>query len=179
MKSVAVFCGSASGARPAYVDAARALGTELARRGMTTVYGGASIGLMGAVADAALAAGGRVIGVIPQQLVDREIAHPGLTELVVVQTMHERKAEMSKRADAFIALPGGFGTMDELFEALTWSQLRIHAKPSGLLDVDGYWEPLVSWVDHASREGFVREPHRALLVHARAPGALLDELASL
>ncbi|MDQ3031989.1 MAG: TIGR00730 family Rossman fold protein [Myxococcota bacterium] len=179
MKSVAIYCGSASGARASYGESARALGDEIARRGMTLVYGGASVGLMGIVADAALAAGGEVIGVIPQQLVDREIAHPGLSELVVVTTMHERKAAMSARADAFIAMPGGYGTMDELFEALTWSQLGIHRKVCGLLDVEGYWQPLVRWLDHATREGFVRAPHRDLLICDARPATLLDRLASI
>lgn len=176
MQSVCVYCGSSPGARPAYLEAARAMGAEIARRGLIMVYGGASVGLMGACADAALAGGARVIGVIPQQLVDRELAHPGLSEIIVVETMHQRKAEMSARADAFVALPGGFGTMDELFEALTWTQLRIHAKRSGLLDVAGYYEPLVAWVDHAAREGFVRGDHRATLVCERDPASLLDRL---
>ncbi len=178
MKSVAIYCGSASGARSSYVAAAEALGRELARRDITLVYGGASVGLMGAVADAALAHGGRVIGVIPRQLVDREIAHPGLSELIVVSTMHERKAEMSVRADAFIAMPGGFGTLDELFETLTWSQLGIHRKASGLLDIDEYWEPLVRFVDHAMDQGFLRPAHRALLIREADPNRLLDRLAS-
>lgn len=177
MKSVCIYCGSAPGARPEYLAAARAMGAEIARRGLTMVYGGASVGLMGACADAALAGGARVIGVIPQQLVDREIAHPALGELVVVESMHQRKAEMSARADAFVALPGGFGTMDELFEALTWTQLRIHAKRAGVLDVEGYYEPLLRWVDHATHEGFVRSEHRATLVCERDPSTLLDRLA--
>lgn len=178
MKSVAVYCGSAEGVRRSYVDAARALGKELALRGITLVYGGASVGLMGALADATLAHGGRVIGVIPRQLVDREIAHPGLSELIMVSTMHERKAEMSARSDAFIAMPGGFGTLDELFETLTWSQLGIHRKASGLLDVDEYWEPLIRFVDHATDEGFLRPRHRALLIRDKSPGHLLDRLAT-
>lgn len=179
MKSVAVFCGSARGARPAYADVARALGRELARRGLDLVYGGASVGLMGIVAEAALAEGGRVIGVIPRQLVDREIAHPALSEMLVVDSMHERKAAISARADAFVALPGGFGTMDELFEALTWAQLGLHAKPCGMLDVEGYYEPLLAWIDRACAEGFVRAEHLAMLVHAREPRTLLDRLATL
>lgn len=183
MKSVAIYCGSAAGARPAYAEAARTLGAVVARRGLTLVYGGAMVGLMGQVANAALEAGGRVVGVIPRQLVEREIAHPQLTELLVVETMHERKAAMSARSDAFVAMPGGFGTMDELFEALTWSQLRIHTgatgvKPSGLYDVEGYWEPLLRWVDLGTREGFVRAHHRDLLVHDHDPDRLLDRLAA-
>jgi uncharacterized protein (TIGR00730 family) len=177
MKSVAVFCGSAPGARPEYAAAARALGATLGRRGITMVYGGASVGLMGLCADAALAAGGQVIGVIPQSLVDRELAHPALSELIVTESMHRRKAEMSSRSDAFVALPGGFGTMDELFEALTWSQLGIHAKRCGLLDVGGYWQPLLAWVEQAEREGFVRAAHRRLLIDDVEPDALLDRLS--
>ena len=177
MKSVAIYCGSAPGARPEYLESARAIGAELARRGLTMVYGGASVGLMGACADAALAAGGRVIGVIPQALVDRELAHPALGEIRIVRTMHERKLEMSERADAFVALPGGFGTMDELFEALTWTQLRIHVKRCGLLDVGGYYQPLLAWIDHATREGFVRTEHRAMLIADPDPARLLDALA--
>lgn len=184
MKGVAIYCGSADGARPAYAEAARAMGAEVARRGLTLVYGGAMVGLMGHVANAALEAGGRVVGVIPRHLVEREIAHPDLSELVVVETMHERKAAMSARSDGFVAMPGGFGTMDELFEALTWSQLRIHTgatgvKPSALYDVEGYWEPLLRWVDHGTREGFVRAAHRELLIHETEPGRLLDRLAAL
>jgi uncharacterized protein (TIGR00730 family) len=178
VKSVAVYCGSAPGMRPAYADAARALGTELAQRGIELVYGGASVGLMGVVADAALAARGKVIGVIPRALVEKELAHGALTELIVVDTMHERKAAMSARADAFVAMPGGFGTLDETFEALTWSQLRIHVKPVGLLDVDGYYTPLRAWVDQAVREGFVRAEHRSFLVAEPTAPALLDALAS-
>lgn len=177
MRSVAIYCGSAPGGRPEYLEAARAIGVELARRSITMVYGGASVGLMGACADAALAGGGRVIGVIPQALVDRELAHPALSELRVVATMHERKLEMSERADAFVALPGGFGTMDELFEALTWTQLRIHAKRCGLLDTCGYYQPLLAWIDQATREGFVRSEHRATLACDADPARLLDLVA--
>lgn len=178
MKAVCVFCGSAMGARPAYADAARAMGAEIARRGLSLVYGGASVGLMGVVADAALAAGGQVVGVIPQRLGDRELSHPGLSELVVVRDMAERKAEMARRSDAFVALPGGFGTMDEIFEMLTWQQLGISDKRTGLLEVDGYWESLTRWIERAEADGFVRPPHHGLMVRASDPAALLDLLES-
>jgi uncharacterized protein (TIGR00730 family) len=174
---VCVFTGSQSGARPAYLDAARAMGQAVARRGMGLVYGGASVGTMRAVADGALAAGGEVIGVIPQALVDREVAHPGLTELVVVDSMHARKQAMADRASAFVALPGGFGTLDELFEVVTWSQLGIHSKPIGLLDVAGFWEPVRALIDHMVAEGFVSRESRDLVLFEREPEALLDRLA--
>ena len=164
--------------RPSYVAAAKALGAALADRGVGVVYGGASVGLMGAMADAAMAAGAEVIGVIPQALVDKEVAHAHLTELVVVATMHERKAKMSDLADAFIALPGGFGTLEELFEVITWAQLGIHQKPLGLFDVEGYWDPLVRFIDHAIEEGFVPSDQRALFLVERDPLAMLDALAS-
>ena len=157
MRRVCVFCGASSGRSPAYAAAARELGAELAGRGLGLVYGGGRVGLMGAVADAALAAGGEAVGVIPQELVDRELAHGGLTELRVVGSLHERKALMAELADAFVALPGGFGTLDELLEQLTWSQLGLHAKPVGLLDVAEYWRPLIELARHATDEGFVRE----------------------
>jgi uncharacterized protein (TIGR00730 family) len=173
---VCVFSGSRPGARPSYVAAARALGAAIARRGMGVVYGGASVGLMGAMADAAMEAGADVIGVIPQALVDKEVAHGDLTELVVVATMHERKAKMSDLADAFIALPGGFGTLEELFEVITWAQLGIHQKPLGLFDVEGYWDPLVRFIDHSIEEGFVPADQRALFVVEREPDAMLDAL---
>jgi hypothetical protein len=176
--SVCVFTGSSPGARPAYAEAARALGAELAGRGLRLVYGGASVGLMGAVADAALAAGGEVVGVIPQHLVDREVAHTGLTDLRVTGSMHERKALMAELSSAFVALPGGFGTLEELFEVLTWSQLGLHAKPCGLLDVAGYWAPLRAFADHSVAEGFVRPAHRELLLAGTDPAALLDDLAA-
>ena len=146
-----------AGGSPAYAEAARAFGAAAAARGLGVVYGGGRVGLMGAVADGALAAGGEVIGVIPQELVDRELAHGGLTELHVVGSLHERKALMAELADAFVALPGGFGTLDELLEQLTWSQLGLHAKPIGLLDVEEYWRPLIALARHATEEGFVRE----------------------
>jgi hypothetical protein len=176
MKRVCVFCGSSSGTRPEYAAAARRFGAALAGRGLGLVYGGGHVGLMGALADAVLAAGGEVVGVIPQALVDRELAHGGLTELLVVNTMHERKALMADRADAFAALPGGFGTADELFEILTWAQLGLHAKPVGLLNVAGFFGPLLAWVDVAERESFLRPQHRDLLAVAEGPEALLELL---
>jgi len=174
---VCVFCGASSGRTPVYAEAARAFGAEAAARGLGIVYGGGRVGLMGALADAALAAGGEVYGVIPQELVDRELAHPRLTELHVVRSLHERKALMAELADAFVALPGGFGTLDELMEQLTWSQLGLHDKPVGLLDVAGYWRPLVELARHATAEGFVREADLASIAVADNAGALLDRLA--
>ena len=178
MKRVLVFCGSSPGRIPEYADAAADLGRLLAQRGLETVYGGASVGLMGAVADGALAAGGRVIGVIPTRLVEHEIAHAGLTELRIVETMHERKALMVELSDAVIALPGGTGTLDELFELFTWSQLGLHRKPLGLLDVAGYWQPLLVFLHHAVNERFLRAEHLDTLLVEQYPAALLDRLAS-
>ena len=178
MKRVCVFAGSAAGARRAYADAARALGAVLCRRGLGLVYGGGSVGLMGVLADTVLAGGGEVIGVIPNGLATRELAHPGVTDLRVVGSMHERKAAMASLADAFIALPGGLGTLEETLEILTWSQLGIHAKPIGALDVDGYWEGLRRMLGHAVDEGFVRAEHAALLLFGPAPDDLLDRLAA-
>lgn len=179
MRRVCVFCGSSSGSRPAYAAAARAFGAALAARGLGLVYGGGRVGLMGALADGVLAAGGEVVGVIPQALVDRELAHTGLTELRVVASLHDRKAVMEQLADAFVALPGGFGTLDELMEQLTWAQLGLHAKPVGLLDVEGFWRPLVALARHATAEGFVREADLAAIAVADDAGALLDRLARL
>jgi uncharacterized protein (TIGR00730 family) len=179
MERVCVFCGASSGRRVAYVDAARAFGAELARRGIGLVYGGGRVGLMGALADGALSLGGKVIGVIPQELVDRELAHDGLTDLHVVGSLHERKALMAELADAFVALPGGFGTLDELMEQLTWSQLGLHAKPVGLLDVEEYWRPLVALARHATDEGFVRETDLAMIAVAADGAFLLDRLERL
>jgi uncharacterized protein (TIGR00730 family) len=177
MQSVCVFCGGNPGARPSYAAAAQQLGEVLAERGLALVYGGSSAGLMGVVADAALAKGGQVFGVLPRFMVAREIAHPALTELVLVGSMNERKAEMARRADAFVALPGGFGTMDELFEMLTWSQLDLHRKPCALLDVDGYYAPLVAFLDHAAREGLLRPEHRAMLFVETDAARLVERLA--
>jgi len=178
MRSVAVYCGSASGTNPAFGRAAAELGRQLGQAGCTVVYGGSNAGLMGTVADAALAAGGKVIGVIPTRLVEREIAHPGLTELRVVETMHERKALMGELSDAVIALPGGTGTLDELFELFTWKQLGLHRKPMGLLDVAGYWQPLVAFLQHAVDERFLMAEHLENLLVSHDAGALLDLLAS-
>jgi uncharacterized protein (TIGR00730 family) len=178
MHRICVFCGSSPGARPAYLTAARSLGGTLARRGLGLVYGGASVGLMGAVADAALAEGAEAIGVIPGALERKELGHRGLTRLEVVGSMHERKARMSELADGFVALPGGMGTLEELSEILTWAQLGLHRKPCGLLDVDGYWQPLVAFFDHAVEEGFLRAEHRRLVVVEREPDALLERLAA-
>jgi uncharacterized protein (TIGR00730 family) len=178
MRRVCVFCGSRPGVRPTFAPAARALGAAIARSGLGLVYGGASVGLMREVADAALAAGGEVIGVIPRALVDREVAHGGLTDLRVVDTMHARKALMSELADGFAALPGGFGTLDELFEILTWAQLGMHQKPVGLVDVSGFWQPLVALVRHMVREGFVPDDQLALLLCESDPGALLEKMSA-
>jgi uncharacterized protein (TIGR00730 family) len=177
LRSVCVFSGSSPGARPSYTETAAALGREVATRGMRLVYGGASVGLMGAVADAALAAGGEVVGVIPRHLVDREVAHEGLTELRVTGSMHERKALMADLADGFVALPGGLGTLEELAEILTWSQLGLQSKPCGLLDVEGFFDPLLAFLDHTVTERFVSKEHRALVLAADRPDALLDLLA--
>jgi uncharacterized protein (TIGR00730 family) len=174
---ICVFCGSSPGRRPSYAAAARELGALFARRGIGLVYGGGNVGLMGVVADAALASGGEVVGVIPRPLVDRELAHARLTQLIVVDSMHERKRRMHDLSDGFIALPGGFGTLDELFEALTWAQLGMHRKPCGLLDVEGFWRPLRTLVAEQVAEDFVRSHHAAMLLSADTPAALLDAFA--
>ncbi len=171
-----MYCGSTSGNRPAFAVAAAGLGQLLAREGIGVVYGGASVGLMGIVADAALAGGGEVIGVLPGKLFEREVAHAGLTELHTVASMHERKALMSELADAFIALPGGYGTIEEVVEAVTWTQLGIHAKPVGLLDVDGYFEHLVAFLDRGVTDGLLRPDSRSLLLCDDDPVRLLERL---
>jgi len=171
-----VFSGSSPGARPEYRAAATALGRDLAGRGLRVVYGGGGVGLMAAVADAALAAGGEVIGVIPQHLVDREVAHGGLSDLRVTGSMHERKAAMAGLSDGFVALPGGFGTLEEFAEVLTWSQLGLQAKPCGLLDVAGYYRALLAFFDHAVTERFVRAEHRAMVLADTDAGRLLDAM---
>ncbi len=158
--SLCVYCGSKSGGDPHYAEQAKAFGTELAARGITLVYGGGKVGLMGTVADAVLASGGKVIGVIPRQLVELEVAHTGLTEMHVVETMHERKTRMYQLSEAFVALPGGFGTMDEMFEMLTWAQLGLHRYPCAFLDVRGYYTPLRTMMDHMVGEQFVRAEQR-------------------
>lgn len=174
MRRICVFLGSALGTEKRYEQAAADLGREMARRGIGLVYGGASVGLMGAVADACLAAGGEVVGVMPQALVDREVAHTGLTELHVVKSMHERKALMAELSDGFIALPGGLGTLEELFEVLTWAQLGYHRKPCGVLDVGDYFRLLHAFLDNAVARGFVRQAHREILMSAATPAELLD-----
>jgi len=174
MERVCVFCGSSPGSSPSYLEAAKAMGRTLAERKLALVYGGGSVGLMGAVADAALAAGGEVVGVIPRALQLREVAHAKLTTLHVVGSMHERKAKMAELADGFIALPGGMGTLEEFAEMLTWAQLGLHARPCGLLDVAGYYRALVAFFDRAVADGFVRPEHRRLMVVGESPAALLD-----
>jgi uncharacterized protein (TIGR00730 family) len=174
---ICVYCGSNHGARPAYAAAARELGTLLAQRGIGLVYGGGRVGLMGTLADAALAAGGSVIGVIPQVLVAKEVAHLQLTELRVVDSMRERKAMMAELADAFISLPGGFGTLEEFSEILTGMQLGLHQKPHALLNVEGFYDPLLAFFDHAAAESFIRPAHRELVIAEPEPARLLDLLA--
>jgi len=176
VRSVCVFSGSSPGSRPEYLAAARALGEELANRGAELVYGGASVGLMTAVAETVLAAGGKVTGIIPRHLADKEVAHQGLSELRVTSTMHERKALMAELSDGFVALPGGFGTLEEFTEILTWSQLGLHAKPCGLLDVADFYRSLLAFVDHAVAERFVRPEHRSLVLVDTEPGQLLDAM---
>ncbi|MDX2232743.1 MAG: TIGR00730 family Rossman fold protein [Leptolyngbyaceae cyanobacterium bins.349] len=175
MKSICVFCGSSLGARPAYQEAAKQLGQILAERGLQLVYGGGNVGLMGIVADATLAAGGEAIGVIPEFLAVKEIAHMNLTQLHVVPSMHDRKAMMADLADGFIALPGGFGTFEEFCEILTWAQLGLHPKPQGLLNVEGYYDPLLQLFDQAVREKFLRADLRGLVLAATTPNSLLDQ----
>jgi uncharacterized protein (TIGR00730 family) len=178
MRRICVFLGSNSGRRPEYKEAAVALGTALAQRGLGLVYGGSSVGLMGVLADAALAAGGEVIGVIPQRLVDKEVAHRGLADLRVVDSMHQRKALMAELADGFVALPGGIGTLEELFEVWTWAQLGGHDKPCALMNVAGYYDRLLGFLDHAVEEGFLRPVHRNMVVvadEAHRLLALLDD----
>jgi len=174
---VCVFAGSSSGSRPEYRTAAEDLGRELAARGIELVYGGAHVGLMGGVADAVLAGGGRVTGVIPNALVEKEVAHRGLTDLRIVTSMHERKALMADLSDGFVALPGGWGTVEEIFEVLTWAQLGFHRKPCGFLNIHGYFDPLLAFVDHGVAEGFVRREQRAMISVAASAPVLLDAFA--
>ncbi len=176
--SVCVFCGAKAGVHPRYRAAARRLGERLGARGLGLVYGGAQVGLMGELADAALGAGAPVTGVLPEALSSAEVAHRGLTELVLTGGLHQRKAEMAARAEAFVALPGGFGTLDELFEALTWQQLGLHTRPVGLLDVDGYFAPLLHFLDAAHEAGFLSEADRARLKTHAEVDALLDALGA-
>lgn len=176
MERVCVFCGSSEGSRPDYAKAARRMGEDLAWRGIGLVYGGGRVGLMGAVADAALAAGGEVIGVMPDARVSGEIGHDGLTEMHVVGSMHERKKLMADLSDGFVALPGGYGTLEEFFEVLSWAQLSIHDKPCALLDVAEYWKPLIAFFDRTVAEGFVRPDHRALVLTGEDPSELIDRM---
>jgi uncharacterized protein (TIGR00730 family) len=178
LRRLCVFCGASPGRDPGYVALAASVGEGLARRGIGVVYGGSRVGMMGAVADAALAAGGEVIGVIPRRLVDREVAHRGLTDLRIVETLHERKAGMAGLADGFIALPGGLGTLEELAEVASWAQLSLHTKPIGLLGRDGYWNHLLRWLDHAVEEGFLAPANRALVEQDTDLEALLARFAS-
>ena len=176
-RAACVFCGSQPGAKPAYMNAARELGAMLARRGIAVVYGGGHIGMMGALADSALAAGGKVVGVIPEHLMRPEVAHQGLTELLVVDSMHTRKRTMASRADAFIVLPGGYGTLEEMFEMVTWLQLRLHTKPVGLVNVDGYFDHLLAFLRHATQQDFIRPQHRDLLTVEASVAAVIDRIA--
>ena len=178
IRSVCVYCGSQDSSNPAYAEAARAMGDALVDRGVQLVFGGGHVGMMGQLADRVLARGGVAIGVIPEALMRAEVAHDGLTELHVTEDMHQRKAMMAARSDAFITLPGGLGTLEEIFETWTWRQLKYHAKPVGLLNVDGYFDGLLEWMDFATDAGFVRGPHRAMLRVAADPAALLDALAA-
>jgi uncharacterized protein (TIGR00730 family) len=176
MRSVCVFCGSNPGRRPEYLASAAGLGRELANRGIRVVYGGAQVGTMGALADAVLDAGGEITGVIPEHLVSAEIAHPRLRDLRVVGSMHERKALMAELSDAFIALPGGLGTLEEFAEIVTWAQLGLHSKPTGLLNLQGYYDDLLRFLDHASAERFLRPDHREMIIARPAAASLLAEL---
>jgi uncharacterized protein (TIGR00730 family) len=178
VRRVCVYAGSNPGSDPAYADAARAFAAELAQRGIGLVYGGGKVGLMGVLADTIMEAGGEAIGVMPQALIDREIGHPGLARLEVVDSMHERKARMAELADAFVAVPGGIGTLEELIEVYTWSQLGIHQKACGVLNVNGYYDHLAAFLDHAVAAGFLRPQHRAVLSVADEPAELLDRLAA-
>jgi uncharacterized protein (TIGR00730 family) len=176
VRRICVFCGASPGARPAYAESAEELARLLSARGIGVVYGGGGVGLMGKLADAALAHGGEIIGVIPQALVRKEVGHPGVGDMRVVGSMHERKATMAELSDAFVALPGGLGTLEELFEVYTWSQLGLHRKPCGLLDVEGYYESIGAFLDHAVRERFLRREHRSMLLVERTAPALLARL---
>jgi len=176
MKRICVYCGSSSGKQPEYIESARSLAKELVKRNIDLVYGGASIGIMGEVADSVLAAGGQVTGVIPQALAGKEILHEGLTDLKIVSSMHERKAMMADLSDGFIALPGGLGTLEELFEVLTWSQLGFHKKPCALLNVKGYYDHLFSFLTHAVKEEFIQDIHYKMLLIESKPDILLDRM---
>ncbi|MFN8986514.1 MAG: TIGR00730 family Rossman fold protein [Burkholderiales bacterium] len=176
LNSLCLFCGASPGADPAYRDAAASFGTTLAHRNIRLIYGGGSVGLMGVAADACLAAGGEVVGVIPRMLMEKEVGHAGVTQMHVVETMHDRKALMTELSDGFIALPGGFGTLDELFESLTWQQLAYHTKPIGLLNVNGFFDALIAFLDHARDERFLRDLHRESLQVDTDLSVLIEKL---
>ena len=176
MKSICVYCGSNFGDRNSYLEAARSLGAEMAAQEITLVYGGGKVGLMGAVADAVLAAGGKVIGVIPQALVDKEIAHSGLRDLRIVRSMHDRKSLMAELADGFIALPGGLGTLEELAEVVTWTQLGFHQKACGLLNIEGFYDGLLAFLDRAMEDKFIRPEHRKIVLSGENPVELIEQL---
>jgi uncharacterized protein (TIGR00730 family) len=178
INSICVYCGSRTGTRPEYENAAVALGRRIAESGRTLVYGGGDVGLMGFCAEAALNAGGQVIGIIPQSLMAKEVALLEVTEMKVVSSMHERKALMEMKSDAFIALPGGFGTLDEFFEIVTWRQLEFHAKPIGILNIAGYFDPLIEFMDRSVREGFVQPEHRNMIIIEESPEAMLKHLSA-
>ncbi|CAN5950948.1 unnamed protein product [Sphagnum jensenii] len=178
IKRICVFCGSSTGTLPIYRETALTVGRLLAERGIAVVYGGGHVGLMGAVADGALQAGGKVTGIIPRSLMERELGHDGLTDLHVVGTMHERKAMMAEMSDAFIALPGGFGTYEEFFEVVTWSQLGVHRKPCGLLNLNGFYDALLALCDHATSQGFIRTVDRALVIADADPKRLIETITS-
>ncbi|MGI8387664.1 TIGR00730 family Rossman fold protein [Robertmurraya sp. P23] len=175
MKSIAVYCGSSKGSSSKYIEEAKKLGEELAKRNITLIYGGSSIGLMGAVADSVLAMGGKAIGVMPRFLDNREISHKSLSELLVVETMHERKAKMVELADGFIALPGGAGTMEEFFEVYTWAQVGLHKKPIGLLNTNRYYDPLIALLNHMNKEQFLQDQYRSMALIDEHPAGLLDQ----
>jgi uncharacterized protein (TIGR00730 family) len=179
MRRLCVFCGSSAGNQAAYAEAARSMGALMARRGIGLVYGGGNVGLMGVIADAVMAHGGEVIGVIPQSLADREIAHAAISELRVVDSMHTRKAMMAELSDGFVAMPGGVGTFEEFFEVVTWTQLGLHRKPCGLLNVSGFYTPLAAFIDQAVSEGFIKPIHRAAIVVDSDPERLLDTLDTI
>ena len=178
MKRLAVFCGSSNGASETYKEGAIQLGKELARQGITLVYGGSSLGIMGTVADTVLESGGQVIGVIPKMLVEKEISHPHLTELIVVDSMHERKAKMVDLADGFIALPGGMGTLEEFFEVLTWAQLGLHQKPCGILNINHYYDLLISFLDHINEQQFLQDKFRSMVLIESEPAQLIEKFKS-
>ena len=178
MNRICIFCGSSTGFRPLYADVARAMGRALTQRRLGLVYGGGCVGLMGTIADAVMQDGGQVIGVIPEALVERELAHGDVTEMIVVRSMHERKAKMAELSDAFIAMPGGYGTFEEFCEIITWAQLGLHQKPCGILNVDGYYDPLLALFDRAVSEGFLHPANRLLVIEDADPHKLLDALAT-